>query len=388
MKKTLLLLLTVILLGGCVSSSKLMQKGQYEAAVQKSVKKLRKNPENEKEIAVLERAYTIANERDLEQIRFLEREGNPRNMESIVQGYSRLRNRQSLVRTVLPLYLGDRVIQYPYVDYDEKIITARQQASEFFYNNALELLKRGDKESYRQAWNEFYKVKEYGGLIPGLDSLMEQARYNGISRALVTIQNHSPLNLPDEYIDQLLTVDPKLDNDWVEFYYQDLDKSIYFDYFLVVNLRAIEVTPDRVSEEDRMVRKRVEDGFEYVLDENGNVKKDSLGNDIKTTKYKMLACTVIETLQQKDVKIEGDLEILSENPRRMIKREPLVASGSFEHYSARAVGDLDALDEETRERVESQKMPFPTDVEMVMRTSDLFRQAIASAIHRNRQYIR
>lgn len=389
MKKTLLLLLSVLLLGSCASSSKLLQKGRYDAAIEKSVKKLRKKPEREKEILVLERAYNTANELDHERIRFLERENNPRNMENIVQRYSRLKNRQTLVRTVLPLQLRDRVVQFEYIDYDQKIISARQAASQFFYGNALELMKRNDKESFRQAYFEFGKVIEYGGNYPDVSRLRDEARHKGISRALVSVNNHTHLNLPQDYTNALLTVDPQgLDDNWVEFHYRDLDKEMYFDYFLVVNLRMIVVSPDRVSEKDRMVRKRVEDGWEYALDGNGNVLKDSLGNDIKITKYKMLACTVIESLQEKDVAIEGDIEIFSENPQRLLKRDPLGAASHFVHKSARAVGEIEALDPETLKLVEEKKIPFPSDIDMIMRTSDMFRQAIATSIRQNKQYIR
>lgn len=388
MKKFTFLLLASLLFTGCASSSRMLQKGHYDAAVEKSVMKLRKNPSKKKEILNLERAYNIANERDLEQIRFMQREGDPRNMESIVQRYTRLKNRQSLVRTVLPLNLPDRSIQYAYVDYDQEIITARQGAAEFFYNNALQLIQRNDKDSYRQAWFELSKVREYSSRFPDVDRLMDEARYKGMSRALVSVNNHTHLNLPEEYTNALLTVDPRLDNQWVEFHFRDLDEQLHFDYFLQVNLRMIAVSPDRVSEKERMVRKQKEDGFEYVLDARGNVKKDSLGNDIKTPKFKTLACTVIETLQQKEVLIEGDLEIFSWNPQRLLKREPLGSTTRFEHQSARAVGDLEALEATDRKLIETKAMPFPTDPEMIMRSSELFRMAIASAIRQNRQLIR
>jgi hypothetical protein len=387
MQRTLLLLL-ILLMGGCASSTKLLQRGQYDAALERSVKKLRKKPTKEKEIRVLERAYNIANELDQERIKFLERDGNPRHMEDLVRLYTRLKNRQSLVRTVLPLTYSNGVLNFPYVDYDLKIIEARREAAQFSYSNGLELMKRGEKEYYRQAWHEFYKAREFGGNFPDLDRLMDEARFKGVSRALVSVNNQSHLNLPSEFTDALLTVDPAMENNWVEFYYRDLDENIHFDYFMVVNLRMINVSPDKVTENDFMVRKRVEDGFEYVLDANGNVLKDSLGNDIKIPKYKTLVCTVIERLQQKDVLIEGDLEIYSDRPRRLIKREPLAGSSLFEHRSARAIGDLAALDQDQLKLLDAKALPFPSEAEMVLRTSDMFRRAVASAIRANRRLIR
>ncbi|MEE4178638.1 MAG: hypothetical protein V2I46_14125 [Bacteroides sp.] len=302
--------------------------------------------------------------------------------------YTIMKNRQTLVRTVTPLYLRDRVVQFPYIDYDEEIISARSGATEYYYNQALELMKRNDKMAYREAWQSLSRVKEYSGDYRDVNNLMDEAREKGISRALVSVENHTIFNLPNEYKQQLLTVDPRgLENAWVEFYYSDLDQNIYFDYFVLVNLRQIMVSPDQTTQKDTQHRKRIEDGFDYALDANGNVMKDSLGNDIKIPKYKTIFCTVIETLQRKSVNIDGDIEIFSENPRRLLKREPVGAATTFEHKSARAVGDRGALDEETLKLVEVGPLPFPSDPEMILRTSDIFRKAIADALRKNRNYI-
>ena len=63
---------------------------------------------------------------------------------------------------------------------------------------------------------------------------------------------------------------------------------------------------------DTVVKKDVEDGFTYQLDKKGNVMKDSLGNDIKTKKYKTLQCALIETIQSKACRIDGDIEVDSD----------------------------------------------------------------------------
>src|SRR5690554_573444 len=196
MKRITWLILTALFLSSCASSSKLIQRAQYDSAIQKSVKKLRKNPSKEKEILNLERSYQIANEQNYERIRFLKRENNPRNLEEIMRLYTIMKNRQTLVRTVTPLYLRDRVVQFPYIDYDEEIISARSGATEYYYNQALELMKRNDKMAYREAWQSLARVKEYSGDYRDVNNLMDEARYKGISRALVSVDNHTIFNLP------------------------------------------------------------------------------------------------------------------------------------------------------------------------------------------------
>jgi tetratricopeptide (TPR) repeat protein len=381
-------LLLVVFFTGCKTSSRLIQQGQYDAAIERSVERLKRNPDNKKEILNLERAYRIVNEQNYERVRFLNAEANPRSFVEIVDLYSRMKFRQTLVRTVTPLNLPDRVVQFPYVDFDQRIIEAQRGAAEFHYERALELMERNERIAYREAWYSLALVEEMAGDYRNLRRLLPEAYEKGVSRALVVIQNHTHLNLPEEYKQQLLTVDPRgLENQWVEFYYSDLDERISFDYFIQINLRQILISPDQTQQSDQQFRKEVEDGFEYALDARGNVKKDSLGNDIKIPKYKTLVCVLVETRQLKTITIEGDVEIFSADPRRLLKREPVGSASRFEHRSARAVGDIEALDNESRKLIQTRPLPFPSDVEMILRTSEGFRVAVATALRRNRNLI-
>ena len=389
MKKLYPIIIIALFIAGCASSSKMLQRGRYDAAVEKSVKSLRKNPTDTEEILVLERALRIANERNWERINFLKLNNDPRNLEEIISIYMQLRERQSLVRTVLPLQLPDRTINYPYVNYDEEIVAARSGAADYYYDNALRLMEQNDKEAYRQAYHEFIKASNYSSTHRGVDKKIQEARFHGISRVLVMFENHTPIMLDKDYENHILAMKPsELDSEWVEYHFRDLDENMEYDYYIVANIRIIDVSPDITRDNDRVEKKRVQDGFEYVLDRRGNVVKDSLGNDLKSPKFKDISCAVIETLQRKHCTIEGDVEFISLNPRRLLKKEPVGANSTFEHMSARAIGDLEALTEETRKIVESKPVPFPSDYEMVFRTTESMRLAIAEAIERNRRLIR
>lgn len=91
MKRIVYLLITIILMSGCGSSKKQLEKGNYDAAIDKAVKKLMKNPDSEDDILVLERSYQIANEQNLERIRFLKMDGNPNSWEEVLNNYLMLK---------------------------------------------------------------------------------------------------------------------------------------------------------------------------------------------------------------------------------------------------------------------------------------------------------
>ena len=92
-----------ILFSGCGSSKKQLSKGNYDAAIDKAVKELRRDPDDEKQIEILTESYRVANELDNERIRYLKMEGRPDSWDEIYQIYQALNDRQSLVRTVTPL---------------------------------------------------------------------------------------------------------------------------------------------------------------------------------------------------------------------------------------------------------------------------------------------
>jgi hypothetical protein len=389
MKKIILIVFAVsVILSGCGSSKKQLERGNYDAAVASAVKQLRKDPDDAKQIATLERSFNIANDQDLERIRFLKMEGKPQNYDEIFMIYKRLSDRQAMVRTVLPLSAGGRSVDFPYVDYLPEMIAAKKKSADFYYAHGIELMKSGLKDSYRQAFAEFVRAKEYVGDYENIDSKIQEARYLGMSRVFVALQNTTPIKFPQEFEEDLLSVDLQaLNSEWVEYYTINLDKDTQYDYFINVNVRNIMVSPDQTSQLDSVVKRDVEDGFSYQLDKKGNVMKDSLGNDIKTKKYKTLQCALISTLQTKSCRIDGDIEIIQTNPNKLLKKEPMGAQSTFENVSARALGDIGALNSSQLARTKTQIVPFPSDIEMVLRCSESLKQAIRGSIQSNRRLI-
>lgn len=381
MKKIIPLLITALLFAGCASSKKHLVKGNYDAAIEKAVKQLRRDPDDKNQKAILEDAYKIANEQDNERIRFLKMEGKPDNWDEIYLIYKRMYDRQALVRTVPNLNM-------PYVDYMQEMVAAKRKAADYYYAHGMELMKNQIKESYRQAYAEFVRAKEYAGDYEGIDEKIMEAKYLGMSRVLVSVQNKSIIRFPKEFEDDLLALNlPALNSEWVEYHTQVLDPNIQFDYLVNVNIVNVLVSPDQTVQRDSVIKKEIEDGFTYVLDKKGNVMKDSLGNDIKMPKYKTVQCALIETIQRKSCRIEGDVEILQLNPSKVLKKDPIGAQSDFEHVSARALGDLQALSPQQLERTKSQPVPFPSDIDMVIRCSESLKMAIRGAIMNNRRFI-
>lgn len=377
-----------ILLSGCGSSKKQLQKGNYDAAIQKAVKQLRKDPTDVKQIDILEQAYNVTNDQDKERIRFLKMEGKPSNWDEIYITYKALNDRQALVRTVTPLSRNGQQVSFPNEDYMSEMVNAKRKAADFYYGHGTELMKNNMKDSYRQAYNEFLRAKEYIGDYEGIDSKIQESKYMGMSRVFVSIQNNSVIKFPKEFEDDLLALDfPHLNSEWVEYYTQNLNNNTEYDYFVNVNIKNVAVSPDQSVQRDSVIKREIEDGFTYVMDKKGNVMKDSLGNDIKQKKYKTVQCALVETIQSKACRIDGDIEVIQMNPNKTLKKDPIGAQSNFENISSRALGDLQALNAKQLERTKTSILPFPTDIEMIIRCSESLKMAISGAIQGNRRYI-
>lgn len=377
-----------LLMSGCGSSKKQLQKGNYDAAIDKAVKQLRKDRKDEKQIAILTQSYKVANEQDNERVRFLKMENRPNNWDEIYQVYNALNNRQSLVRTVSPLYSNGQQVDFGYVDYIPEMVNAKRKAADFYFGHGSELMKNNTKESYRQAYAEFMRAKDYVGDYEGIDNKIQEARYQGMSRVFVSVQNTSIVKFPPEFEQDLLALDlPNLNSDWVEYHTQNLNKNTEYDYFVNVNVRNVAVSPDNQSQRDSVIKRDVQDGFTYVLDKKGNVMRDSLGNDIKEKKYKTLQCALVETIQTKACRIDGDVEVIQMQPNKVLKKDPIGAESTFENISSRALGDIGALNQKQLDRTKTSIVPFPSDIEMVIRCSESLKQAIRGAIQNNRRFI-
>lgn len=367
-----------------------MQKGNYDAVIEKSIKRLINNPDKAEDIKTLDRAYKLANERDLERIKFLTLENNPNNWDEVFRRYDYLKARQSRVRTVLPLNLNGDNFTYEYIDYDMQMVDSKRKAADYFYANGQKLMKNPDRASSREAYYQLMRAQEYSGdSYPGLTEMIIKAKLNGTSKAIVQINNSTPMKITTEFEEELLTFNTEgLNSEWVEFHFRHINDNIDYDYMVGINITDIILTPEQTKETDMVYKKDIQDGFNYALDSRGNVMRDTAGNDIKIPKYKTLTASLIETHQHKEVTIRGVVEIIEFKPiKKLVVKEPILAHNIFDHISARSIGDVEALDEETRKKTERKYMPYPNDFQMIFNCTETLKPAIRNAIYTNRRYI-
>lgn len=373
-----LLMLIAIIISGCMSSNKLMQKGRYDQAITKAIRKLQKNPEKIKELSVLANAYKLANEADLDRISFLKKSGEPDIWDEIFTYYNSLKLRQEKVKILTENILGK--IAFEEVDYDNDIITAKKKAAEYFYVHAQTLLNLKDRENARLAYYELLKVKEYYASYRDTDSLTDMALEQGKSRVLFKILNATTIPLPSDFESVLTKISmTDLNQLWISYDTKEVEGREY-DYVILMNIKTIDVSPEYIKEIQYTETKEVQDGYTYQLDSLGNVMHDSLGNDIKTPKYKTIKCLVTETQQKKSAIIGGTLDYLCAETEDLIKSDPVTAETCFDNYFATANGDLDALSDETKKKIGNSFAPFPSNPSMILQAGAVLKEMVKDIV--------
>ena len=378
------------ILSSCNSSKQALKRGDFNNAARYASKKLRKNPNKQKQILILEEAFAKANQNDLDKIIFLKKEGNPDNWDEIYTLYASIKRRQNMVKVLPELHIkkqADRPAEFNLIDTDDELIQAKKQAAEYAYTRAVQLLNTKDRQNARKAYDELLTVQSYYKNYKDTDKLINQSLWLGTTHVLVALQNNSLSVVPNMFFDEVIKLNLiEINRDWIE-YDTNNDTTLNYDYDVIINLKVIDVSPEQVKETQYAKTKEIVDGWEYVLDEDGNVKKDSLGNDIKQDKLVTISCRVKEFNMRKGAILRGSLDYYNTNTKQLMRSEPLTSESYFEHRWATARGDKRALDEETKALVKKQAVPFPSDMDIIMRTGYVFRENAESLLLRNRNYL-
>jgi hypothetical protein len=260
-------------------------------------------------------------------------------------------------------------------------------------SNILYLLGKGslakakemdDKQYARNAFRHFEDISKYRDDYKDRLDLRDEAYELGKSRILVTMQNESNLVIPRSYEEELLELNFNRVNDFWREYYTETPKNEKLDFSVVFYLRDIEVGPEQIRESSREYNREVQDGWEYVLDENGNVAKDTSGNDIRRDKFVNVRARILEVAQQKRSELRGKIAIYSLKDERLIDSHTVQVYAEFANTARRVRGDRRALRGVSWNAGET--LPFPTNEEMIFRTADKVKPIILTRI-RNNQFI-
>ncbi|GAA3559348.1 hypothetical protein [Snuella lapsa] len=387
MHKLLLSLLITITILAC-STSKQIEKavsiGNYDLAINEAIGKLRTNKDKKGKaefISLLQDAYSKANERDLTKINFLKQDNNPENYLQIYDLYRKLNDRQERIKPLLPLYLNGQAVKINMANYSSEIIAFKNKSSQQLYNNALTLLNSNNKMDARYAFEDLQEIEHINPNFKDVRQLIDVAHNKGTDFVLVDMINDTKKVIPERLENDLLNFSTYgLNNLWTV-YHNTVDKKIAYDYSMRVNLREINISPEQVKERQIIKEKQVVDGWQYLLDDKGNVVKDSLGNKIKVDKMKTVRCEYYEFKQFKAAQVTGNIEYKDLKTKQLVDAFPLASEYIFEHIYATSRGDRRALETELLPFLEKRRVPFPTAEQMIYDSGEDLKQQLKNILN-------
>ncbi|KAB8153592.1 hypothetical protein EZY14_010180 [Kordia sp. TARA_039_SRF] len=394
MKKVLLFASITLFLIACSSVKKTQEAlntGNYDVVIRNAIDQLKKNKTRKRKqqfVYLLESAFAKAAERDLSEIKFLKKENNPAQLEDIYNLYNTLENRQNLIKPLLPLPLLDenRNARFKFQDYSDEIITTKNKLAAHLYNKASALMNQNSasKFVYRQAFDDLRFIDEISPNYKNVRQLMEEAQAKGVDFVLVTLQNTSDKVIPKRLEDDLLNFNTYGLNDIWTIYHGNEVENINYDFGLLLEFRDIQVSPEQIRERQIIKEKEIKDGWEYALDANGNVRKDSLGNDIKVDKFKTIRCELYEFTQFKAAKVDGQVKYVDYKTQQLIETFPISTEFIFEHQYADFDGDRRALGNEFRDLITARALPFPSNEQMIYGSGEDIKARLKAILTRNR----
>ena len=366
MKNLLLLFLSLAMLSACASADKMLERGDYDSLVNLATKKLSGKKKKDDLVRALEHGFEKITRQDMARIESLKNSDNAEDWEDIIHIARNIERRQDKIEPFLPLVSeAGYQAKFTFVRTDKIITEAKITAVNLFEKQLDDMVvaaRKGNKAKAREAFNLIDHIRSIDDRSYKGD-LRDEMWSLGINHIIIRIQNNSNTILPAHFEEELLDADfANYGGSWDRFY-TEIDEDMPVDYEVSLKILDIATTHDEWHEHEYPYSKDIKDGWEYVLDGNGNVKKDSLGNDIKKDKYIRVKATVVETVQSKRALIRARVDIINTHTRARIYSQPLEFEDIFSHTARNFYGDERALDHHLRQRIFP--VTYPSDAAMI-----------------------
>lgn len=379
-------IICLFLLSSCKSIEKMVDRGQYDEAIFFALGKMEgKKNKKTKHVQGVEEAFRKITKHDMDRVAFLKKQNRPEHASEIVSILENMEYRQSRISSFLPLISKDGYqARFDFVNVGPMIDDAMITAADYHLDRAnlyLNTARKGSKRDARRAYDEAKKTQNYFKHYKNSENIIRESLDLGVDRILVNVQNRSNAILPNGFEKEILAIDiSHLDEQWKKYYLaKPGNKKI--DYHAELNIHRLDISPEREIINNYIDEKEIKDGWEYVLDKRGNVKKDSLGNDIKRERFVVIRAEVSEIFREKSALVEGNLELKNGNSRELIKRVPISITSVFEDYASSFRGDRRALCDKSRKRLKSVPIQFPTDFEMIWQSSEELKETFKSHLN-------
>ena len=355
--------------------------GEFDKAIDKTISELKKT-KNKKKKTQYELILTDIYDRSVvsskDKISRFEKDGNPEFFDDIYFEYEKLIKRQNKLKNI-----ANERLNFNFENYDSELINYRYKTSDYFLNISNSFISNDNKFDYRKAYNYLIIIENINPNYRDTRSLIELCLFKGKDYILLSVLNESKSVLFKELENDILNIKGyDLNSTWKSFFTKNDSFEGAYDFFIDLAFKSFIISPERLVQKEGFKEKNIVDGLTYQLDENGNVMKDSLGNDIKIDKLIKISVKTIESIQSKSAKVLAEIRLMDKK-KNIIDKFPLESEFWFRNRFLEYDGDKRVLTKDQIKLSKNRFMPFPTDEVLIFNNSKNIKRKMKNIIYKS-----
>ena len=355
--------------------------GEFDKAIDKTISELKKTKNKKKKNQyelILTDIYdrSVINSRD--KISRFEKDGNPEFLDDIYFEYERLVERQEKLKNI-----SSERLNFNFEDYSSELINFRYKTSDYYLKISNSLISNDNKFDYRKAHNYLTTIEGINPNYQNTRFLIELCLLKGRDNILLTVLNESKSVLFKDLENDILNINGyDLNSKWQSFYTKNDSYKGKYDFYIDLAFKSFIISPERLVQKEENKEKNIIDGLTYQLDEDGNVMKDSLGNDIKVDKIIKISVKTIESIQSKSAKVLAEIRFLDQK-KNIMDRFPLESEFWFRNRFLEYDGDKRVLTKDEAKLSKNRFLPFPPDEVLIFNNSENIKRKMKNIIYKS-----
>lgn len=386
--KKYLTLVSILFLLSCNSTKrveKAMLSGNYNQAINLALDQIQKGNDNTKtneQKRILQQAYKKYEDEQLDQFDFLEKSPES-NEEEIYFTLKELRQTQLSIKPVLPLMVDGKKLKLNFEDVSSELIIAKQNYTEYLYNQGISYMSQNQTLGYRYAFDTFQQVDRLIPNYKNTNSLMTESREKGTDYILVKAYNVTQVAIPKALEQDILDINTYgLNDDWTVYHANVGDGNAY-QYQINLNFESIVFSPERIIEKEKEIQRTIEE-TENQVNREGEVRRDSLGNVLTYVRNINAQGLLNIITQEKSVAILAQVDYIDLNNDQKINDYKLDSQFLFQNVFATFQGDERALDSDQKALLQGRAVPFPNNEQMLFDAAEDIKSKLKAILERHK----
>ena len=384
MVKRILISSLLLISFGCSPIKKInnnVVSGEYDKAINKTISELKKIKNKKKKIQyelILKDIYNRAVVNSKDKISRFKKDGNPEFFDDIYFEYDKLIKRQNKLKN-----LSSERLNFNFENYDSELINFRYKTSDYFLKISNSFISNNNKFDYRKAYNYLTVIESINPNYLDTRSLIKLCLAKGKDYILLNVHNESKSVLFEDLEKDILNIKGyDLNSTWKSFFTKNDSFEGTYDFYIDLAFKSFIISPERLIQKEGFSEKNIVDGLTYKLDDEGNVMKDSLGNDIKVDKLIKISVKSIESIQSKSAKVLAEIRFIDKK-KNIIDKFPLESEFWFRNRFLEYDGDKRVLTKEQIKLSKNRFIPFPPDEVLIFNNSENIKRKMKRIIYKS-----